>query len=155
MSLCLHCPDVPGDRCRPSTADRTAHVLSAEQKHVTSQASICVTYSYGTCSALDLFREVIQAPWQVNVTAINRAQYSNITVKGSWSLLSSCFCPTQSSLGLTSERDFLFQPHWTCEADRIMLLMFYLECEKESWGSRILRYCDSINYLDFDVCKQL
>jgi hypothetical protein len=101
MSLRLHCLDVPGDRCRPSTADRTAHVLSAGQKHVTRQASICCNYSYGTCSALDMFRKVIQARWQVNVTAIDRAvsfaQYSNITSMAA-DLFSAAVCVLHRSL---------------------------------------------------------
>jgi hypothetical protein len=58
---------------RPSTADRTVQALSAGQKHVTSQASICFNCIYGTCSALDVFRKVIQTRWQVNLTAIDRA----------------------------------------------------------------------------------
>jgi len=71
--ICLHCyfgqnnvltPTLPSCSRRPvcpSTADGTAQVLSAGQNHVTSQASICFNYRYGTCSALDVFRKVIQA----------------------------------------------------------------------------------------------
>jgi len=46
-------PSCSRRQLRPSTADRTAQVLSAGQKLVTSQASICFYYRYGTCSALD------------------------------------------------------------------------------------------------------
>jgi len=117
MSVHLLCPAVPGDRCFPATADRTAQILSAGQKRVTNQASISFKYNYETCSALEMFLQLIHARTrtQVNVTAIDRAvsfaQYSNITVNGRCSLFSSSLRPTQSAIRLTSARDTLFEPH--------------------------------------------
>jgi len=87
-----------------------------------------------------MFLQLIHASRQVNVTAIDRtvsfAQYSNITVNGHCSLLSSCLRPTHSAICLTSAHDALFEPYWTSETDRIMFLQHCLECWNESWYSR-------------------
>jgi hypothetical protein len=147
MTLRLFCPAIPGDRYRPSTANRTADLLSSGQKHANSQAPSCFKYSYGTCSALDMFLHMIHALWQVNVAAIDRAVsfalYRNIAVNGRWYLLSNCLRSTQSALCLTSVHDNFFEPHWTCETDRIMFSQYCLECRKVSWVSR---YCKILCY---------
>ena len=73
MSLCLLCPAVPEDRCGPATADRTAQMESARQKHVSNETSVCFKYSSGTCSALETFLQGILALKKGNVIAIDRA----------------------------------------------------------------------------------
>jgi len=127
----------------PYMADRTSQILSSGQKHVTNQASICFKFSYGRCSALDMFIQLIHAIRQVNVTANDRpvslAQYRNFTVIGPWSLLSGCLRPTQRDICLTSAHDTLFEPHWPCEADRIMFLHHCLESWNESKFSRFFK----------------